>query len=602
VWTKAWDLYNGIYDWSHKAAWQSRVNISLVRQAVDRASAAFRRSLVRMRNFFGIEAESKVGYQQGIFTKSLLDYWFDRANFVNEFTTALKVGLITSTIVLKVFWEYCWEDALEVESLEEEVPVKEYGLVTGYKKQNKKKPKRTKKLVGKLGLKAVDPFKFWVVPGSEGRFVIEQTEATIADLEELAKQGIYDSVAVARLVPTTSGVNTEAAEEADRKGEATTTMPAFMRTVKLYHYWGDIYEESGKVLMRDATFTVVGEKSALEVIRKPRRNPLYHGRAPYVVGTPYIVPFSTYHRGIVEDVSGVATMITEFSNLIADGAMFDAIKSFEVDIAQMSNMSQAADGVYPGKVFWKDSNKNMTLGDKKMVQAIDVGKTPQEALGALQYFDAAFQKGTAITEFTAGYSGKGDRTATEVSAKTSQALEGLDDAARTVEETVIEPLLDISAKTIYQFHSDYLLPRLTENFPQATMLLGELTPAERYVMMVGGFSFKARGISVMLDKARGLEQVTQFLQIASHIPGILQRMNVDAVLEEIVMGLGWNPQKMLINAPASVQVMGPAGQQQGGVPFPPPGVMTPAQQMSAQMGAEMGGAPGNPMANNQESY
>ncbi len=596
VWKQAWELYNGQYDWTAKANWQSKVNISLVRDAVDRAAATFRRALVRMRSFFGIEAESRVGYQQGLFTRNLLDYWLDRANFITEFTNALKVGLITSTMILKVYWEYCWVDDLSLEASEQKVPQAEYGITTGYETKTVMKAKRGKKLVGKLGLKAVDPFKFWIVPGSNGKYVIEETEALIADLEDLAKQGIYEKSAVEELVPLVTGLNTTAAETADRKGEMPQSQTGFMKAVKLYHYWGDIFDENGKVLMRDATFTVAGERNAQAVLRKPRPNPFYHGSTPYVMGTPYIVPFSTYNRGIVEDVAGVACMITELSNLIADGAMFDAIKAFEIDIAQLASQSEAADGVYPGKAFRKDSNKTVQT-NQPLVRAIDVGKVPAEAINALQYFNSVFQKGTQITEFVSGTPGTG-KTATEVQTKTSQALESLDDAARTVEETVIEPALELAAKTIYQFHSNYNMPRLIENFPQAAMMLRDLSPAERYVLMAGdeGFRFKARGISVMLDKQQSLEKVSQFLQIGAHLPGVLQRLNVDAVLEEIVMGMGWNPQKVLLQPGPQVSVMGPQGQTQG-TPFPPPGTPTPAQAVAGEQGAMMGGAPGNPMAN-----
>ena len=600
VWKQSWDLYNGQYDWSGKANWQSKVNISLVRQAVDRAAATFRRALVRMRNFFGVEAESRVGYQQGLFTRSLLDYWLDRAGFVREFTSALKVGLITSTIIMKVWWEYCWVNDLTVEMQESKVPTESFGLETGYETKQTAKPKRGQKLVGKLGLRAVDPFKFWVVPGSEGRYVIERTEALLADLEAMAKKGIYDIEAVARLVPNAGSADVNSQEDAERKGELpATNKNSFMKSVNLYHYWGDIFDEEGKILMRDATFTVVCSANGdpVEIIRKPRANPFFHGCAPYVVGTPYVVPFSTYNRGIVEDVAGVACMITELSNLIADGAMFDAIKAFEIDIDQLYSQAEAADGVYPGKTFRKSGLKSGPV-DKPLVRAVDVGKMPHEAIHALAYFDSIFQKGTQITEFVSGFGGSGSKTATEVSTKTSQALEGLDDAARTVEETVIEPLLELGAKTIYQFHTNYTMPRLVENFPQASMMLQTLSPAERYILMAAdeGFQFKARGISIMLDKQKSLEQVGQFLQLAGHIPGMLQRLNVDYVLEDISMALGWNPERALLRPAPSVQVMGQQGAQ-GGQGFPQQGTgPTPAQQVAGEQGAEQGGAQGNPMA------
>jgi hypothetical protein len=259
VWKHAWDLYNGNYDWSGKAAWQSKVNISLVRQAVDRAAATFRRALVRMRNFFGVESESRVGYQQGLFTRNLLDYWLDRAEFIREFTSGIKVGLITSTIIMKVWWEYCWINDLTIETKEQKVPTQTLGLDTGYTTKQVATPKRGQKLVGKLGIRCVDPFKFWVVPGSEGRYVIERTEALIADLEAMAKKGVYDAEAVARLTPNVTGANINAQEEAQRKGELPVSgKSSFLKSVYLYHYWGDMFDEDGKVLMRDCTFTVAG--------------------------------------------------------------------------------------------------------------------------------------------------------------------------------------------------------------------------------------------------------------------------------------------------------------------------------------------------------
>ena len=589
VWTRAWDLYNGVYDWTNKASWQSKINISKVRGAVDRAAATFRRALVRMKAFYNIESESKLGYQRGLFTKNLLDYWLDRSEFISEFTTSLKVGLITSTIILKVWWDWVAEPDLEVEVRETQVPRTEFGIEVGTESKRTVMPVPKEKIVGKLGIRAVDPFRFWVVPGMVG--CIEETEATLGDLEEMAAKGIYSKEAVAKLVAGKTGDKQDERSEAQRKGELEVRPTGYLATVPLYHYWGDITDEHGHILARNATFTIANKDT---ILRKARPNPFFHGRSPYIVGTPYVVPFSTYNRGIVEDQIGIAKLITEMSNLIADGAMFDAIKSFEVDMDQLYNATEAQTGQYPGKI-WRKKGLNMPV-DKPLVKAIDVGRIPQEAMAALAYFDREFQAGTAITEYVSGTgAGTRDQTATEVQTKTAQALEGLDDAARTVEETVINKALDVASRTIYQFHEDYTMPRLTENFPQLSFMLRDLTPAERYIVMTGGFDFKARGISVMLDKTQALGKVQQFLEISSHIPGILQRLNVDAVLEEIIMALGWNPQKVLL-APATPTVTSSTGQGPTGVPFPPSEGPTPAQAQAAQAGGELGGSQGNPNA------
>src|SRR5262245_26682544 len=188
VWEKAWDLYNGRADWAGKAEWQSKIPIAKVRPAVDRAAATFRRALVRMKNFYAIESESKLGMQKGLFTKTLIDMWYDSSAFIEEFTTALKAGLITSSIVMKVFWHWKEIPSLEVREEDVDVPTYSYGIETGVEKRKLKKPKHTTKTYGCLGVKAVDPFKFWVVPGTDGTAVIERTESTIADIADLTSR------------------------------------------------------------------------------------------------------------------------------------------------------------------------------------------------------------------------------------------------------------------------------------------------------------------------------------------------------------------------------------------------------------------------------
>jgi hypothetical protein len=125
--------------------------------------------------------------------------------------------------------------------------------------------------------------------------------------------------------------------------------------------------------------------------------------------------------------------------------------------------------------------------------------------------------------------------------------------------------------------------------------------------MIGGFAFKARGVSVFLDKAQDLQKINSFIQLISNIPGVLTRINLDEMLENIIIGIGWNPSKVLLN-PASPgvypAVQGPEGSgqeasataaAQGGPGNP--STLTPVQKLAAQQGAAMGGSRNNPVAN-----
>ena len=450
----------------------------------------------------------------------------------------------------------------------------------------------------KLGFNAVDPFNMWIGPRSG--YKIEKVTRDFAYIEEMAKQGVYDREAV-ELLSTRTGQGVDYYAEAVRKGEHPDTFASkFSRSVDLYHYWGDLYDEKGSILAHNVTYTMagatansggVGSGAADIVLRPPIANPFFHGKDPYVVGTPYIVPFSTYNRGIVEDIIGIAKMITELANLIIDGAQFDAMQAYEIDEDLLSDPRQAKRGIYPGVAFVTKSYDNP--GQKNVIRNITTGKVPQLALNILNFLDREQQLASSVTNSLKGAS-VGAGTLGEFQQLTAQANDSLDDAARTVEETVLDETLDKMAGVIYQYHNDYSMERLMENFPQTTTILAEMEPKERFAMMLGGFAFKARGVSVFLDKAQDLQQINSFIQLIGNIPGVITRINIDELLENIIIGIGWNPSKILINRG------GPgvdAAAEMGGVPQAGPGQLTPQQMINANQGEMMGGAKNNPNAN-----
>jgi len=580
VYRIGWDLYNGVYDWSSKDWWQSKANFPLVRESVDRAVAAYRNALLKIRTFYAIESESKLGYEKGQFTVMLMDYWFDQVHVVDALVDSFKLGLITGVSALKIWWELVREPEPRV-SLQDG----DNEIALEYKDVRK----------GKLGFRALDPFNVWKVPWTGGR--IERTVSTIAEIQAMIEDGVYeDKLDEVKEHISEAGKENE---EARRKGESPPKSSKYIRPVELFHYWGDFYNDEGMVIESNIRFTMAGKDI---VLRERQPNPLLHRKSPYVIGTPYPVPFSDYNRGMVEDIAELAKKIVELSNLIVDGALFDAIKAFVINIDALEDPTEAKDGVYPGKVF--TSKLSQVPPGTKVVETVDVGKVPTEAMAARAMLMDGYQSGSSITEFIAGRSGKGDKTLGEVSIKTSQAMEVIDESARNLETTVIEPALELSSKTIYQFHQNYLIPRLAENFPQTAFLLQDLTPIERYVTMISDMTFKARGMSVLLDRQASMDRIISGLTLMSHIPGLLERLNVDGFLEEIVQAFGWNQNKLLLNpATPNVQTFGPNGiavQSSPLIANPGDGSgNTPAEQFSAQQGGITGGATNNPVAAGQ---
>jgi hypothetical protein len=599
VWDTAWNLYNGVYSWDGKAEWQSKNNIPKIRGVVDKATSTFRRALVRMKKFYSIESETQLGIEQGLFTTSLMDYWFDQIGFIVPFTEGLKNGLLTGVIAFKIWWDWVedYEPRWETKMVSE--PIIEMGIEVGTQMVPQQTLLREPRVRGRLGLKAINSYDLWI--GPRNSYKIERAKVDLAYLYKMADAGFYSKEAVDQLAAIGQGNDDgQRAQDARHRGENDQTPTnKYIREVTIYHYWGPIYSQEGRLIHPNATFTIAGDSTT--VLRKPQKNPFFHGQDPYVVGTPFTVPFSNYNRGIVEDISGIANMITELSNLIIDGAQFDAIPAYEIDSDLCDNPLQVKKGVFPGMGVFTKGLDNPS--NRNVIRPVAGGRVPQLALQVLQFLDKEQQLSTSVINALRGQA-IGTDTLGEFNSIVGGASESLDDAARTVEESTIDFMLDKSAKVIFQYHSDFTLPRLTENFSKTAFGLSEMSSEERYATMIGGFSFKARGVSIFLDKAQDLNKVMQFVQLISNVPGILTRLNIDEMLEQIIVALGWNPNKILVN-PATQPVVPPAvlagnPQPAGSSGFPNPqqaAQLTPAQISAGQQGAMMGGATNNPMAN-----
>lgn len=601
IWKEAWSLYNNEYDWSDKAWWQHKTPIPKVRSSIDRAVGIFRKTLLKVQPFYGVQAESKMGRTKGRYTMLLTDYWMDQAAAIEEIVTAFRVGLITSTSILKIFWMRVRDTQVGLETKMIREPIFEFGLEVGEREREQKTAILNETYKGKLGIMCVNPQNFWIVPGTRGRCVIERDEAALNELEALVKDsahpdGIYDADALERLRNKLSGP-TKSQDDSAQTHEARYNANSYFRNVNLYHYWGDIYDQDGRLIAADSSFTLADEDI---LIRKPRPNPFFHKEHPYTIGSPYMVPFSTYNRGMIEDVAEIAKSITQLACLIADGGLYDAMKAFSIDVDQLEDPAEARNGIYPGKTFLRKSSQSNSPNEE-LVQTVEVGHTPTEAYQTVSMFERYFQEGSFVNEWVGGTGKAGGATLGEVNIKTQASLEGLDESARNLEVTLLEPALTKSTKVIYQYNENYMIERLVDNYPQLSMMLQGMQPAERYATMVGDYSFKVRGMSVMIDRAQRIGELKEILTLLSYLPGFIEQLNPISTLEEILMPMGWDPQRLLIN-PGQGSVTTPAGGPPQGMP-PPPGMPqptggtpsgTPMQNRNAMEGARLGGTRNNP--------
>jgi len=117
-----------------------------------------------------------------------------------------------------------------------------------------------------------------------------------------------------------------------------------------------------------------------------------------------------------------------------------------------------------------------------------------------------------------------------------------------------------------------------------------MDPKDRYIVMMGEYSFKARGLSVLIDQQQRVGEINNFVQTLAQIPGLLDGLNRDELLEALMLPLNWNVERLLISK-SQPGVTGAAPQ-----PAINPALQNPTQQRNAQLGAAQGGATNNPNA------
>jgi hypothetical protein len=264
------------------------------------------------------------------------------------------------------------------------------------------------------------------------------------------------------------------------------------KKVGILMYWGDIPSEDDKNIKERQLVMVANEKY---VIRN-QDNPFLHKRPPHVLTVPLVYP----HRGIagssiVEPMVSMQYAYNNITNLAVDNMNFSVNKMFEVQPTNLLNARNATD-IYPGKMFKKHSSA-------EAVREIRVSQLGQDVFTMFDFIGREMEKGTAVTEFIMGSSGK-SKTATEAELKTAQAQGLFDVIARDIEASSLQPLIEMSFELLVQFG---VIPQ----------------------RFSGRYDFKVGGVSLLLAQREQGQQLSEALGIALKSPDIAAMTDMQAL-------------------------------------------------------------------------
>ena len=478
AWLQNLDLYWNRFDYSKKAAWQSREILPEFPQYIDRFAAAMRMALVSVERFFTVAAD---GDDQG-----------DLARVIRKMMVAILRRVGRSASGHPIDFLNFFEDAIKMGSLSmcsAIVTSKEDGEGGNY-----------------VGIDLEDPYNVWLDPTGRNLYRIRRVEMDLNELLDLGElvdgdgmplydqQQVEDCYASVTLLMQT--------ERQKRTGTGQWVM-SNRRPVILHEYYCTLIDEHGKCLGRNVLCVVANNKY---LIRGPEKNPFWHGK-DWLLAAPIVnVPLAPYGKSYAENFAAVTKTFNELTNLILDAIQTSAMKAWAIVPEALQDPSQVEEGIYPN-VLWRLNHGEMP---QDVLASLDMGKIPPEVFQVWQSIKKELQEGAAFNEMTLGQSApKGRTTAAEVSTVDNNATSYIRSIASNIEHSFLEPLLDLVWKCALQ--------HLQKGDKELRAAVGDKWFDTIYKMRKEfchyKITFTCRGISGLLQKKQKLQDFMQFLGV-----------------------------------------------------------------------------------------
>lgn len=574
-WDRAWNLYNGVADWSQKAEWQSKVALPRVNTAVRAGAYLLKRGLVGPRDFFATEGFGTVSKQIAPTVQKMAKHHLEQGKFVNHYVSAIMAGMLNSLVIMKVY-----PSTLEANDVPTEWPrsgplaatprISEPSVADILGTASGQTPLSRKRRRLKINYDAVSAYDFYPDPLGDDVHKIHTIDMDLHKFREIEESDPRYQKGIANLIAGESFKDAQKeVDEASRAQQLIST--STRKRVQIDEFWGDLVDGRGVILFKNCYAVMVNEKY---MAVRPRPAPyLRLGiKDPFVVAPVIERPFSVWHQGFIESVAGIAETLTDLGNVILDGNKYASIKAFELDIDQVYNPADFQSGLFPGKVYMK---RGSGQSNNPMIRDIQLGNFNPQVLELFQMLDREFQTGSGLNEFLTPQmrSRAGRVTATEAMSKRQDSADFFGEIAHIQEEKMVEPCIDLTYKYAVAYQHDFTDPMLVELIgsdaaAKAQILLQD--PDMRNFLLTSPLKFTARGMSGIAQKARELEKVMAFINLIGNVgkvvPGIFASVNIMGLVKKAIEGFNWDETEIM-NMGGPVPPTDPSA---GGTPGAPP--------------------------------
>lgn len=526
------DIYHLRQDYSHKSKGQSKEFLARQQVATDQLVSFLTQGLIDLGLWFSVKSE-KGAQVDPILTdeeiQKLIKRQLEKNDFYYKINDALKVGALESLMIIKMGGQ-----------INNKAQFVAKVSVDGV---DKRELQRIEKPAWDLTMDLVRPQDYYPDPTGRGLYELQRIQMDKHELLEIAKASpdIYDVAAVEAL---NNNSDEQQKAEKSRETDQNQQFETARNVVEIFEGHGSILEPGGgRIVHKDVTWAVTENA----VIMRPRKNPWWHGKSPFIVSPISRVPFSVWHRALMDAPTVHNESLNEVYNLLLDGGMMAAFGIRQIRTDWLEDPEQVSGGIAPGITL--RANSSMPPGGQVLepVQVTNMGK---EAFEAFSITDREFQQSALTNDIRLGNLPERNVKATEIVAS-NQTLSGMfQGIAKGIEEKFLSPIVAMGwsniAQNIHRVDFDELISLFGK---ERAVEIQSMPTEEIYAKTAQGKKYKVFGLSGVINKINDFRKITTLLQTIGGVPELFQefkkKYSFPKLMAEVIKSLDIDEDKFL---------------------------------------------------------
>lgn len=576
-----YNYYHYIADVSHKKVGQSQEFLPKQAMAVEQITEMLHQGLLDFGDWFSVEATA--GNDAPFFTdeeaRKLMKVWLHQANFYIVVKDAIKSALLGSLMIFKVGTKRVAKPKFVA---------KRKKALLGYEIKLEKQ----ERFEAQCDISLVRPRDWYPDPTGDGLYEVQRVELDYHKLVQTARDNPdeYDVAEIERLGTAITAPQDETALQRSRETGQNAPFATGRLRARLLECWGTLVDPQGNVLHENCVATIANESY---VIRRPALNPFWHQRSPFVSAPLLRVPWSVWHKCLMDAPTMLNRASNELFNLILDSGLASVFGIKQVRPHWILNAEKLSGGFAPNDVY--SVNPSCPPG-AKAVETVTASTMSQEALSAYNMLGAEFNTASLTNDLRMGVLPSRSVKATEV-VESSNSITGTFGGVSHAVEISIEEVLNLVWQTMMQYVEDFEHPDYVAILgPERASQVNRASAQKRFALTVDGHKFRVFGLTQTQNKMKDFRKITTFMQTVAASPTLMDEFTKEndpaKLLKQIMKSLDIDPEQIKLDD--MEKLMAQMGGAQGAPQGAPNGMsqVAPASAIPPQ-GAQQAGA--NPM-------